>query len=40
MTSPIHESWPDDVFPVMSGLGHRPLIELPQTGSVWEIEGH
>lgn len=33
MTSPIHESWPDDVFPVMSGLGHRPLIELPQTGA-------
>ena len=33
MTTPIYESWPDDVFPVMAGLAHQPLVELPDRGA-------
>ena len=33
MTTPIYENWPDEAFPVLSGLAHQPLVCIPERGA-------
>lgn len=33
MSFEISENWPDTAFPMLTGLGHQPLVRMPESGN-------